>query len=546
MSQPQAGWGAVVLTGFMGAGKTTIGRILAQHLGLPFVDCDVLIESRTGRTVRSIFRDNGEEFFRELEHETVRELVEAHDAVIALGGGAVEDARSRELLRQARVVHLHVSYEEALERVRHDTFRPMLNRPDLDEVYLHRRPLYDALAHISVETNGRRPDAIALEVLSRLQSHFRGIPEASSVFVTPLGGAYHAHVGSGIVEHVTELIAVPQEAETALIIESEAEEVFAGRVEHQLASMGMTVRRLPLEDVTEAKTLATVDHVTGAMAELAMHRTDLVVGVGGEAIIDVAGFSASVFNRGMPLVLLPTTLVGQVDSAIGGKSSINVPNGRNLVGSIHQPLSVICDVDVAAEHRDDAGYRAGLAELAKHALISGSAFLHYLETATPALLAADPETLQKAIHWSLRIKSEIVSRDERERGDRAFLNYGHTFAHAFEAEGINPDDGGDALSLGLMAAAYLSHRLGRLDGEGLQVHRTLLQGLGMAIHHEFDLARLWEHWRRDKKYRKEVRFIVLNELGRPERDVTASKEVLQDVMRELAGVRSVAASAEQE
>jgi shikimate kinase len=158
----------VVLVGFMGAGKTTVGHIMAERLGLPFVDSDVLIEQRTGRDIRDIFRAEGEPYFRELEHQTVAGLVRGPGAVVALGGGAVEDPRTQAVLRQARVVYLRVSYDEALARVKSDEFRPMLHRPGLDEVYLRRIPVYQDLAVLTVDTEGRPPGAVAAEALARL------------------------------------------------------------------------------------------------------------------------------------------------------------------------------------------------------------------------------------------------------------------------------------------------------------------------------------------------------------------------------------------
>jgi 3-dehydroquinate dehydratase type I len=158
----------VVLVGFMGAGKTTVGRIMAERLGQPFVDSDVLIEQRLGREIRDIFRTEGEPYFRQLEHDTVAGLVRGPDAVIALGGGAVEDPRTRAVLRNARAVYLRVSYDEAMARVKSDEFRPMLHRPDLDEVYNRRLSAYEDVSVLTVDTDGRRPHAVALEALARL------------------------------------------------------------------------------------------------------------------------------------------------------------------------------------------------------------------------------------------------------------------------------------------------------------------------------------------------------------------------------------------
>lgn len=157
-----------VLVGFMGAGKTTVGHIIAERLGQPFVDTDVLIEQRLGRSIREVFLTEGESYFRELEHATVADLVRGQDAVISLGGGAVEDPRTRAVLRTARVVYLRVSYAQALSRVQADEYRPMLHRPGLDDLYARRLPVYEDLAAFIIDTDGRRPDAVAREALAGL------------------------------------------------------------------------------------------------------------------------------------------------------------------------------------------------------------------------------------------------------------------------------------------------------------------------------------------------------------------------------------------
>ena len=166
----------VVLVGFMGAGKTTVGHILAERLGLPFVDSDVLIEQRLGRSIRDIFETEGEGFFRELEHQTVTGLASGQDAVLALGGGALGDERTRAALRNARVIHLRVGYSEALRRVRNDQFRPMLRRQDLEALYHTRLPVYEDASAFNVDTDGRRPDEVAREVLE----HLTALPQPPS------------------------------------------------------------------------------------------------------------------------------------------------------------------------------------------------------------------------------------------------------------------------------------------------------------------------------------------------------------------------------
>src|SRR5579863_7552480 len=281
-----------VLVGFMGAGKTTVGHIIAERLGQPFVDSDVLIEQRLGRNIADIFATEGETYFRELEHATVADLVRGQEAVIALGGGAVEDPRTRALLRNARVIYLRVDYGEAMSRVQGDEYRPMLHRPDLDQVYQRRLPVYEDLSALTVDTGGRRPDAIAREVLAELTRLPTLPPNSSSVFVTPVGGTYYAHVGPGLTGHVGALLPALPEAERGIIVEADEDAAVAARVADGFAAAGIGVHRIALPDTQASKTLASAQYLADAFAERALHRDDLVIAVGGEAICDIAGFAA--------------------------------------------------------------------------------------------------------------------------------------------------------------------------------------------------------------------------------------------------------------
>ena len=270
-----------------------------------------------------------------------------------------------------------------------------------------------------------------------------------------------------------------------------------------------------------------------------MHRDDLVIAVGGEATGDIAGFVAATFNRGMRLALVPTTLAAQADSAVGGKNAINLGLGRNLVGTIHQPVVVISDIEVACANAG-RGFKAGLAEIAKHALISPSDLLGYLQGARAEVVGRDPDAVCAAATRSVEIKADIVSRDERERGDRLFLNYGHTFAHAIElVRDTTADDQGESVALGMMAAAYLAFRQGRIPESVVDQHRQLIAGLGLPVSGEFKLQDLQQAWMRDKKYRHGIRFVVLNALGRPESGVTADEATLEQVLTDLAKPKSL-------
>jgi shikimate kinase / 3-dehydroquinate synthase len=281
-----------------------------------------------------------------------------------------------------------------------------------------------------------------------------------------------------------------------------------------------------------------VARVAGEVAELAVHKDDLIVGVGGEVVCDIAGFVASTYNRGMPLALVPVTLAAQADTAVGGKASLNLPQGRNLLGTVHQPVAVVADVAAVAPGQPE--FNGGLAEAVKHALISGCDLISLLTDQAATLRAggapADAgDTLARLVTRSVQVKADIVGRDERERGDRLHLNYGHTFGHAIEqVSGPDAADDGEATALGMMAAAYLARRQGRIGDDLVDLHRQLLTGLGLPVSGKFSLDDLRKAWLRDKKHRDGTRFVVLNDLGRPEAGVAADDKTLGAVLADLA------------
>ncbi len=529
----------IVIVGFMGAGKTTVGHLLAEKLGLPFVDTDLVIEQRTGRPVREIFETDGEPTFRVLEHEVTAELVGGPDAVLALGGGAVEHPATRRSLRSSHVIYLQVGYEESMLRVAHDAYRPLLRAPDLEAIYRRRLAIYEAVATQIVATDGRRPEAVCLDVLGRLAQVPSAPPGTATVLVSCTGGTYNVHIGPGLLADADRLLPPLPHTRTAVVLAAGPDKDAVDTVTGPLRRRGLGVHWIEVPDRQEAKDLATVARVAGDLADLAVHRDDLVVGVGGEVVCDLAGFLASTYNRGMPLALFPTTLLAQADAAVGGKASLNLRQGRNLVGTVHQPVAVVADVGLAAERRSHE-YQAGLAEIVKHALISGGDLIPLLHDHAADLREGDVTTLAEAVTRSVTVKAAIVSTDEREQGSRLYLNYGHTFGHAIEqVRGLDSDDDGAATAVGMMAAAHLARRQGRIPEEIVSLHRRLLEDMRLPTEGTFDLAGLREAWLRDKKYQDGARFVVLNGLGRPEAGVPADDDSLAAVVRDLAEPASI-------
>ncbi|MFV0460058.1 MAG: shikimate kinase [Actinomycetales bacterium] len=514
----------IVLVGFMGAGKTTVGHILAERLGVPFLDSDLVIERRQRREIKAIFDSDGEAWFRDLEHETIVDLLAGDDVVLALGGGATQRVDTRTALRGHTVIYLRVSLDEALARVGRDEFRPMLQVPDLRGLYERRLPLFDECASITIDTDGRRAEAITLEALEQLPEA-SGRPDVASTLVTAAGGTYRVWVGEYLLERTSSLLPPLNQCEQAFVVHNAANNHAAQRVSTSLADRGWQVHDLRID--LQVGHWAGAGQVIADIAARQAHRRDLVVAVGGETLCETAGFAASVYHRGMRLALVPSTLAAQCDSAIGGKTAISLPTAHRVAGSYHQPVSVICDVGLAArpDHED---WPDGLAEVAKHALVSDGPVMRLLKTDRGALLQGDLAAVAKAVLASVEFKAAVVAADEREAGERLTLSYGHTFANAIE---LVHDELPGAVALGMMASAYLAHELGMLDAAGVAVHRELLTGMGLPTSRVVDPDAVIAAMAADKRG---TRFVLLRGVGNPVTGVRAPVEAIRVALSRLA------------
>jgi shikimate kinase / 3-dehydroquinate synthase len=522
----------IVLVGFMGAGKTTVGRLVAQRLGGDFMDTDEMIEQRTGATVAEIFAASGEDAFRALERDVVAEVLSGDATVVALGGGALGDSTTRVAIAHCTVVHLGVGADEALRRLGADSTRPLL-ADDPRALHARRHPVYQEVAGLTVKTDAKSPEEVAAEVEAAVAAPEPG-PRLRRITVEIPARPYDIVIGVGLLADVAEFIPVIDNVEKALIVTQSVLEERAAVVRSSLEARGLQVSVATVGDGEQVKSLATAAELYDSLARLGAHRDDLIVSMGGGVVSDLAGFVAATYNRGMAVVHLPTTLLGQVDAAIGGKTGVNLTHGKNLVGAFHQPVGVVCDVTLL-ETLPDAEFVSGLAEVAKYGFIAEPSILDDLEKWAGDLSPTATGSLIEIVGACAEVKARIVAADERDKGLRAHLNYGHTFAHAIErAAGYSGIRHGEAVSLGMMCAGYVANEMGWIDDEVVERHHRVLDGLGLPTSASLDLDELEPAWRLDKKYRKGIRFVLLQGIGRPRAGAEVPHAALVKALERMA------------
>ncbi len=443
----------IALIGFMGAGKTTLGMQLADRIGRPFFDLDQEIEQTTKRSISDLFRREGESGFRAVEaNQTVTTLRSRPPAVIALGGGAIETQEIRDALRESTLtVLVEVDVEEAWQRVQHSD-RPLAqNQEQFRALYEQRHGLYQEAADI----RAREVEDVVLAALGiRIEPGVR-----------PEGGA---------------LIADPRVLELH-----------------------------PLElDETHIVREKTLDEAQKLWSELGISRDGTIVGYGGGTTTDLAGFVAATYMRGVPWTAVPTTLVGQVDAAIGGKTAVDLREGKNLAGAFHYPETVLIDPGLLSTLPEEER-RAAMAEVVKTGLLAGQELWNLPE--------------EQMVRACAAYKAEVCLADPYERDRRAILNLGHTFAHALEAASLYTVRHGDAVALGLLAAL-------RLSGLSTEVVETVLDPRPVPVNRED----AWTALQRDKKVREgRVRLVLLEAPGRPVWGVERPEDEVRAALDEL-------------
>ncbi len=332
--------------------------------------------------------------------------------------------------------------------------------------------------------------------------------------------SYPIVIGASLLDAASTFAGLPQASQALIVSNTCVAPLYAQRLAAALRAHFPLVHTVTLPDGEEYKTWQTLNLIFDALLEHACDRKTVLFALGGGVVGDMTGFAAASYMRGVPFVQVPTTLLAQVDSSVGGKTAINHPLGKNMVGAFYQPLRVVCDLD-ALKTLPLRELSAGLAEVIKYGPIADMAFLDWIESHIGALMARDPAALAHAVKRSCEIKAWVVGQDERESGLRAILNFGHTFGHAIEAGlGYGQWLHGEAVGCGMVMAATLSQRLGLVDAALVQRLTRLIQMAGLPVvgprlSPQDNAARYLELMRVDKKAEAgEIRFVVIDGPGR--------------------------------
>jgi shikimate kinase/3-dehydroquinate synthase len=466
----------IALSGFMGAGKTTIGARLARSRGLVFVDLDEELAAAFACSLGDVFARDGEAAFREMEERLLWQALSLPDRVVALGGGAVLSERNRSALAaRATWIHLEVPLRELERRVGAAPGRPLWD-DRVAERFAARAPLYGE-AHYQVDG--------AIEHILDASPRTPVAPPPARAPVTETvavpGASYDVVVGRGLHEEFGPRLSTIGAGPIALLTDWNVGPLHGDAALRRLRTGGRRVSIQTLPAGEEHKALPAVTKVVERLLDAGWQRRAPVVALGGGVLGDMAGLVAALLLRGVPFVQVPTTLLAMVDASVGGKVGVNHRRGKNLIGSFWQPALVWTDL-AYLDTLPDRELRAGLAEVVKTALLGDTELFERLEREPRAYLSRDPDALMDAVLRCVRFKAGIVARDAREAGVRASLNLGHTVGHALEATaapGILRH--GEAVAIGLVAAVEVSRAEGLCDDALPDRLRGVLTGLGLPI-----------------------------------------------------------------
>ncbi len=531
---------SIVLVGLMGAGKTAIGKRLAARVGLPFFDGDQEIEQAAGITISEIFQKHGEAHFRAGEKRVIQRLLSQGPIVLAPGGGAFLDPDTRDLIRERAVsVWLNCPVPVLINRVRGRGHRPLLTGGDPSEILqklsAERNPIY-ALADIMIHGSEDPPEVTTEKVLEALETH---VP-IRRIKICLSQTDYDVVIGTNLLPRAGALMRPAMPSSRCVVITDETvASLHLQEFQQSMLDLGIIHDTIVVPPGETSKSIDAWSSLVNGLLARKVDRTTTIVALGGGVIGDLAGFVAAATLRGLPFIQIPTTLLAQVDSSVGGKTGINSQYGKNLIGAFHQPRLVLADTGVLAS-LPIRERRAGYAEILKAGLIADASLFEWCEINAHRLLSGDLTCLSEAVAKAVSFKAKVVEDDEREErpsNGRALLNFGHTFAHALEAEAGYSGDllHGEAVAIGLVLATQLSADLGYCPREDVARIANHLSQAELPIRiNAMRAENILSHMKQDKKNRDgKLSFVLTHGFGKAFTDSSVPEEKVRAVL--LAG-----------
>jgi 3-dehydroquinate synthase len=496
----------IFLYGPPASGKSSLGLRLAEILRRPFYDLDEIIETQAGASIPQIFAAEGEIGFRRRESAALAEVLECQSGVVALGGGALLRSENRALAEQAgMVLCLSAPFDTILARLEEgQSQRPLLDGDSRQRLQhlLEQRSAHYASFRLQLDTGK----------LSLIEAAWQAQARLGLFHISGMGVGYDVRVANDGLDHLgAELQARHIKGPLVLVSDENVARLYAARALESLRQAGYTAQATIIPAGEQYKTIAAVSQLWEAFLRSGVERSSAVVALGGGVVGDLTGFAAATYLRGVPWVVVPTSLLAMVDASLGGKTGADLPQGKNLIGAFHPPSLVLADPQVL-ETLPVEEFRNGLAEVVKHGVLGDPGLFELCRSGWRSVR----ENLDELVRRAMAVKARVIQDDPYERGRRATLNLGHTLGHAIEAASDYRIRHGEAVAMGMVYAARLAERMGVASPGLAEMIAETLRGLDLPTEppHDLDRQRLLDGIGVDKKRAAgKVRWVLPARIG---------------------------------
>ena len=540
----------VYLIGFSGTGKSSVAKLIANALGWDFIDMDEEIESTFGKPISEIFQTKGEKWFREEESKLLHNIAVKNKLIISTGGGVpVKEQNMNLMLKTGYVICLEASVEEIVSRLsilpRIDnklSDRPKITNLSIEDIsnFKSERANIYARANFTINTNELTVEQVTNELLKSINKFLNKLNviewqkiDGFCTSVENINNIYPVYIGSDLYEKLPQILKPYLIKQKMFLLADDGSKLYMRKIQKIFELNKIKTTTLVLNSGEQSKSLENTSSIYEWLSSEQADRDDILLGIGGGMVGDIAGYVAATYMRGIKFVLIPTTLLSMSDSSIGGKTAIDVNNIKNLVGSFHNPSLVLSDLrtlDTLPQRQINSGW----AELIKHGFIKDRELLDQMMDIKDFNYLN--EELILIIKKSIKIKADIVSVDENEKyGQRILLNYGHTLGHAIEAStNLNKYTHGEAVSLGMVFAAKLSNKLGLLSDNDCDFHIQILNKFSLPTDFkDINWEKCFNLIKNDKKVKAgKINWVLLKSLGLSFTKNDIPDDILMEVVRE--------------